>query len=250
MSSDFEANWRRRFIERGRRFDDDAGIAGWTDAGLAARMRNFQRSWIGDAPGALWVDAGCGGGSYTRHLAAAGLRVIGLDYSLPSVQKARERSPRDIVWAVSDVRRLPLRPGSADGAMCFGVLQALEEPEPAIAELLATVRGGGQVWIDALNAVCLPTLARRVLARLRGRQLPLRYHRAAHLAELLRRHGAVDVRIRRVPILPPTLARLQPWVESRWFRGLLQVAGPLGSPLAHAVLLSARKQGGGVRPAP
>ncbi|MDX9740786.1 MAG: class I SAM-dependent methyltransferase [Gammaproteobacteria bacterium] len=243
MRSGFEENWRRRFIERGSRFDDDAAIAGWTDAGLAARMRNFQRTWRGDAPGALWVDAGCGAGSYTRHLAAAGLRVIGLDYSLPSVQKARERSAREIVWAVSDVRRLPLRPGSADGVMCFGVLQALDEPEAAIAELMATVRPGGQVWIDALNAVCLPTLARGALARLKGRQLALRYHRAAHLAELMRRHGAVDVRIRRVPILPPALARLQPLVESRACRGLLNALGPLGSPFAHAVLISARRTG-------
>jgi SAM-dependent methyltransferase len=244
MRSGFEEGWRRRFIERGSRFDDDAAIAGWTDAGLAARMRNFSREWRGDAPGAFWVDAGCGAGSYTRHLAASGLRVIGLDYSLPSVQKARERSPRDIVWAVSDVRRLPLRPASADGVMCFGVLQALDEPEPAIAELMATVRAGGQIWIDHLNAVCLPTLLRRMLARIRGRELGLRYHRAADLVELLRRHGAVDIQIRRVPILPSALARFQPLVESPVCRALLRALGPLGSPLAHAVLIHARKRGG------
>lgn len=243
MRSGFEEGWRRRFIERGSRFDDDAAIAGWTDAGLAARMRSFQRSWPGDAPGALWVDAGCGAGSYARYLAAAGLRVIGLDYSLPSVQKARERSPCEIVWAVSDVRRLPLPAGRADGVMCFGVLQALDEPEAAIAELMSTVRAGGQVWIDALNAACLPTLIRRAIARLRGRQLGLRYHRAAELAELLRRHGAVEVRIRRVPILPSALARFQPLVESRAFRGLFRMLGPLGSPFAHSVLISARRVG-------
>lgn len=190
----------------------------------------------------MGVDAGCGAGSYTRHLAAEGMRVIGLDYSLPSVQKARERSARDIVWAVSDVRRLPLRPATADGVMCFGVLQALEEPEAAIAELMATVRDGGQIWIDHLNAVCLPTLLRRMLARLRGRELGLRYHRASQLAELMRRHGAVDIRIRRVPILPSALARFQPLIESRACRALLRMMGPLASPLAHAVLITARKK--------
>lgn len=242
MRSGFEEGWRRRFVDRGSRFDDDAAIAGWTDAGLAARMRNFTREWRGDTPGALWVDVGCGAGSYTRYLAAEGLRVVGLDYSLPSVQKARVRSPSDIVWAVSDVRRIPLRPASADGVMCFGVLQALDEPDAAIAELTATVRDGGQIWVDYLNALCLPTLVQRVRARLKGRELGLRYHRTSKLTELLRRNGAVDIRIRRVPILPSALARFQPLVESAVCRALFRAMGPLVSPFAHAVLITARKK--------
>ena len=241
MKSGFEESWRRRFIERGRLFDDDAGIAGWTSTGLGARLRNFQRVWPGDAAGAVWLDAGCGAGSYTRYLAESGVTPVGLDYSLPSVRKAQARSEAGIAWMVGDVTRLPVRPGAFDGAMCLGVLQALDGPERAVAELMGAVREGGQVWVDVLNRRCLHTLIRRALARLSGRPLALRYHSAGQIADLMRRHGARDVQVYWVPILPAGLGRLQAWVEGNGVRRVLGWLGPLGSLLSHAVLVSARK---------
>jgi 2-polyprenyl-3-methyl-5-hydroxy-6-metoxy-1,4-benzoquinol methylase len=242
MTSGFEEGWRRRFIDRGRRFDDDAAIAGWTSAGLAARLRNFQRVWPGDRAQALWLDAGCGAGSYTRYLAERGVIPFGLDYSLPSVQKARERSPAGIAWMVGNVKQLPLQRGRLDGALCFGVLQALEQPDEAVAELMSVVKPGGQVWVDVLNSQCLPTLLQGLRAKRSGRPLPLRYHSADRMKELLRSCGADEVRVYWIPILPSRLARLQRWIESRWLRGLLRWIGPLASPFSHAVLLSARRR--------
>lgn len=46
----------------------------------------------GAPKGALWLDIGCGAGTYTRMLASEGLRVIGIDYSLPSLVKACKRT--------------------------------------------------------------------------------------------------------------------------------------------------------------
>lgn len=242
MTSGFEEGWRRRFIDRGRRFDDDAAIAGWTSAGLGARLRNFQRVWPGDRAQALWLDAGCGAGSYTRYLVKSGMIPIGLDYSLPSVQKAQERSGAGIDWMVGNVKQLPLQRGRLDGALCFGVLQALEQPDEAVAELMSVVRPGGQVWVDVLNSHCLPTLLQRLRAKRSGQPLPLRYHSAGQMKELMYRYGADEVRIYRVPILPARLARLQGWLESRWMRRLFRRLGPLVSPFSHAVLLMARRR--------
>ena len=87
--STFEEIWRKRFTERGRVYDDDAAIAGWTESGLEVRLRHFQRVWRGDTAGARWLDVGCGAGSYTRYLASQGVAPVGVDYSLPSLQKAR-----------------------------------------------------------------------------------------------------------------------------------------------------------------
>lgn len=241
--TDFEASWRRRFIERGQRFDDDAAIAGWTPVGLAARLKNFRRVWPGAEAGQHWLDAGCGAGTYARFLAATGLRVVAVDYSLPSVQKARERSPDGILWAAADVRRLPLPDASVDGAMCFGVLQALAAPEGALAELMRVLRPGGELWVDALNAACAPTWARGMAGRLHGRPAGLRYDRAPALAERLRGLGATEIRVHWIPILPPRFARFQPLFETEAFRSVLRRAGPLASPLSHAILLSARKGG-------
>lgn len=71
----------------------------------------------------LWLDAGCGAGTYGRFLLGRGLQVVAMDYSAPTILMARERSEAVILWCVADVNQLPVRPGSFDGAICFGALR-------------------------------------------------------------------------------------------------------------------------------
>ena len=196
MSPDFEATWRRRFEEFARECDSDAGIAGWSEAGLQARLRGFLRSWQPDAPGAVWLDAGCGAGTYARAMASAGQQVVGLDYSLPSLLKAKRRSPNgSILWLAANVTRLPLAPGSCDGAICLGVLQALSDPERAIYEFARVVRPGGQVRVDTLNAHCLPNALKRLIGKVRGREDRLRFDSPRRLKQLFRRSGFEGIRV-------------------------------------------------------
>ncbi|ANB03760.1 class I SAM-dependent methyltransferase [Ectothiorhodospira sp. BSL-9] len=241
MRSQFEEVWRKRFTERGRLFEDDAGIAGWTDTGLETRLRHFQRMWPGDTAGAHWLDVGCGAGSYTRYLLEQGVAPVGADYSLPSVQKARLRSDATLQWLVADATRLPLKPGTMDGVMCFGVMQALSGPEKALSELVSATRPGGQIWIDALNRGCLTTLIKRLMARLRRRPLNLRYDDPWALAALLEKLGAEQVRLYWIPILPGRLSRFQPWVESEPVHAILKHLPWLGALLSHAFLVSAKR---------
>src|SRR5713101_1685742 len=121
----FESGWQRRFRNFAESKDDDAGIAGWSPNGLACRLRNFSRLWRDGDPEGAWLDAGCGAGTYCRFLAAKNLRVLGVDYSLPTLRKAERRGSQGIVWALGDVTRLPVKTGAYSGALCFGVLQAL-----------------------------------------------------------------------------------------------------------------------------
>ncbi|SEK60330.1 class I SAM-dependent methyltransferase [Ectothiorhodospira marina] len=238
----FEEQWRRRFVERGQRFQDDAEIAGWTASGLDTRLRNFQRLWPGDVPGSLWLDAGCGAGSYTRYLSEQGVSAIGLDYSLPSLQKACVRnSLNNTPWAVGDVTQLPIESSALDGIICFGVMQALSRPERAVSEMVRVVKPGGQIWVDVLNRNCLHTLAKRAQARLRRRSLNLRYDRVSQFGAWLEAAGAMDVQVHWVPIVPTQWHRLQWGVETRSARKLFHALPWLGSLASHAVLLSARK---------
>lgn len=241
MNSEFEAAWRRRFQAFGLEHDDDAGIAGWSEAGLQARLRSFLRYWTKNAAGAIWLDAGCGAGTYSQAMAAAGQRVIGLDYSLPSLVKARQRRPQGVIaWVAADVTRLPLPSGSCDGAICFGVLQALSGPERVVSELARVVRPGGHVWVDALNAACAPNAVRRLFARIRGRESRLRYDSARRLRELFRGVGFSSIRILWVPILPQRLQTLQPVFESKYTRALFASLPLIGSGLSHAFVMVAR----------
>lgn len=242
MRSKFESSWRRRFEEFGLEQDDDAGIAGWSETGLQTRLRNFARYWQPDADGALWLDAGCGAGSYARVMVTSRQRVVALDYSLPSLLKARQRFQADaLVWVAGDVTALPLRTDSYDGAVCFGVLQSLSSPTRAISELARVVRPDREVWIDALNAHCLPNLLERLLAKVRGQETRLRYDSVGALKHTLRASGFRDIRVMWVPILPQNLRGVQAFLESEVVRRLLGALPWLGSAISHAYVIAARR---------
>src|SRR6266446_2035492 len=112
----FEEEWRERFEEFATLREDDAGIAGWSLSGLETRFRFFRRLWHGAAPGSSYLDVGCGAGTYTRWLAEQGLQVIGLDYSQPTLKKARQRISPEIPLCAGDATRLPFADASFDGA--------------------------------------------------------------------------------------------------------------------------------------
>ncbi|MCX6021420.1 MAG: polysaccharide pyruvyl transferase family protein [Chloroflexi bacterium] len=94
------------------------------------------------------LDLGCGPGDTAARLAAAGVRVVGMDRSAAMLALAhREAEPR---WARADATALPLRDGCLDLAICAGVLEYLPTValEAALAELRRTLRPGGRLVIS------------------------------------------------------------------------------------------------------
>lgn len=238
---DFEKRWRERFEEFATLRDDDAGIAGWSSAGLEARFRNFLRVLQGPAHGQSWLDAGCGAGTYSRHLASLGLNVVGLDYCLPAAAKAKARDTGNCCWAVADVTRLPLRPGGFDGVICFGVIQALARSEPAIRELVAQVKDGGEIWVDALNGMCVANVLQRLSRWVRGKPAHLRYESPHRIKRLMNETGLDAVEIYWIPILPAPLRVFQSVAESVFVCTLLRNVPGLGVLLCHSCMLSGVK---------
>ena len=57
-----------------------------------AGFRFFRGLWQDPPAGSRYLDVGCGAGTYSRWLAARGLEVIGIDYSQPTLVKARDRT--------------------------------------------------------------------------------------------------------------------------------------------------------------
>ncbi|WP_017941983.1 MULTISPECIES: class I SAM-dependent methyltransferase [unclassified Thioalkalivibrio] len=239
----FERRWRQRFLERGASLEDDADIAGWTHSGLNSRVRQFERLWRSAdlAPG-RWLDIGCGAGTYTRMLQAQGHAVWGLDYSTPSLQKARARSDAAIPWLAADINHLPLADAAFDGVLCFGVMQALSDPAPALAEIRRVLRPGGEAWVDALNLRCLPTAAREWHRHRQGRPPHLRYDDPAALRSTAESVGLVPGDLYWLPLAPGRLARLQPLLENRGTRGFLQALPIAGAWLSHSFILRMRKE--------
>lgn len=254
IRSQFEAGWKARFARFAEHNDDDAGIAGWSPTGLETRLRIFSRLWQrfghlscseADDSQSLWLDIGCGAGTYSRFLAEKGAQVIGMDYSLPTLKKVDERDwgglPLSPKWAAADVTRLPLRDASVDGLLCFGVIQALSDSGPAASELSRVTKAGGQIWVDGLNGWCLPHLMETMKQKWQGDPPHLRYESPYVLRRALKNQGLEKVRLRWLLMLPGRWARYQPWLEQSWVQFLFHVVPPLGLLFAHSFLVIGEK---------
>jgi len=236
-NNDFELGWRQRFSQYARVRDDDAGIAGWTQTGLETRVRNFGGIWEPSKSGIHWLDAGCGAGTYSRYMVSMGKQVVGLDYCFPAVKKAATRSSAGSYWAVADVKRLPVATGSFDGAICFGVTQALSTSRDVSRELANAVRPGGEVWIDALNLTCLPHLLGHVKRFILRRNMHLRYEWPWRLRGAMADAGIENMETFWIPILPYRVHRYQ-WVfETRIARWVLQKIPLLGALVSHGFIV-------------
>lgn len=236
----FERRWRQRFEAWGQSQGSDAAIAGWSESGLAARLANFERLWSSGAKAGHWLDAGCGAGTYVRLLTARGAAVVGADYSVPSLRKAAERLGGLVALTASDVRALPFASASFDGALCFGVMQALTDPRPALRELCRVVRPGGEVWIDALNRYSAPHCVAGALRRVRRKAAHMRYDDPWHLVRWLREAGAAQVDLHWLPLVPGRWRVAGTIARSSLVRDLMRCVPPLAAVASHAVVLRGR----------
>ncbi len=91
--STFERQWRSRFERFATGHEEEHQVSGWSAVGLRRRVALFQQLLDGGLfrPGARLLELGCGAGTYVRLLAKSGYPVVGLDYSLPSLERALGR---------------------------------------------------------------------------------------------------------------------------------------------------------------
>lgn len=103
------------------------------------------------------LDAGCGVGYGAEIIARGGAsRVVGVDLAPEAIATASATTEAAVEFQVADVRDLPFGPGSFDLVVCFEVLEHLEDPERAVAELKGVLREDGVLVVSSPNRGVYP----------------------------------------------------------------------------------------------
>jgi demethylmenaquinone methyltransferase / 2-methoxy-6-polyprenyl-1,4-benzoquinol methylase len=138
------------------------------------RWRSFAASLLRLQPGQSALDVCCGTGDFLyplRRAVGSQGKVLGVDFCLPMLEKAREKqAPGGL--ALGDAGRLPIRSSSVHGVSVGWGIRNVPDPDLAHRELFRVLRPGGRfVSVD----MALPRLRFfRWASRLAtGRLLPL-----------------------------------------------------------------------------
>jgi len=114
-------------------------------------MRSVAHEMFAPSNGERLLDVGCGVGEVARQLAVAvGDRgtVVGLDRSREMIATAESRRDGSrVAYAVGDIASLDYPADHFDGVRCERVLQHLEDPDGALAELVRVTRSGGRICV-------------------------------------------------------------------------------------------------------
>jgi ubiquinone/menaquinone biosynthesis C-methylase UbiE len=107
---------------------------------------------LGLASGQRLLDVGCGGGHVLQAAAElggpAGLVVhIDADATMTAASQARVADRLSVSVCLADAQRLPFADGASDGCRAERVLQHLDGPAAALAEMARVTRAGGLVLV-------------------------------------------------------------------------------------------------------
>ena len=93
------------------------------------------------------LDAACGTGRHSAHLASLGHRVIGVDSSAEMLERAREKVP-DGEFHEADLHDLPLPEDYVDLVVCGLALVHVPDLAPVLAPFVRVLRPGGPLVIS------------------------------------------------------------------------------------------------------
>ena len=121
------------------------------------------------------LDAGCGTGTKTMHLAKRGYSVVAVDISkkildIASQDCAKNGYQERVTIGWEDLTAMTFRDGSYGRILCWGVLMHVPEIEKAIAELVRVTRQGGTIIVSEANVRSLQAVGMRWIKRLMGRR--------------------------------------------------------------------------------
>jgi SAM-dependent methyltransferase len=240
----WDEEWRARFERFGRTYTEEHEVSGWSAEGLTRRFSLFAEVF-GQLPlpkRATILELGCGAGTYVRYLAGLGHSVVGVDYALATLRRALEAyEGRGAHYVAANGYALPFGPGSFDMVVCIGVLQAVSRPGCLLDEVGRILRPQGIILVEALNALELQAMARRLLEVIKGRPPRLHCYSPSQVRRWLKRREIKPLRRVGVYLPPrqfPGLGRILDWPGVIWLLEGIPGCSLMG---AHAFWLVGQK---------
>lgn len=131
-------------------------VAGWYDEMLESEEGTYQKDLI--LPNVLrlleikkgekLLDLGCGQGFFAREFFKAGANVSGVDLSHKLITLAKERSPKEIQFGVSEADKLEfLSNESFDVVVCISAIQNMKKVVEVLTESFRILKKGGRLLI-------------------------------------------------------------------------------------------------------
>jgi ubiquinone/menaquinone biosynthesis C-methylase UbiE len=110
------------------------------------------------------LDAACGTGRHSAHLASLGHTVIGVDTSAAMLERAQAKVP-DGEFHEADLHQLPLPDDSVDLVVCGLALMHVPDLAPVLGEFVRVLRPGGDLvisdWRGVIGDVRMPLVKER-----------------------------------------------------------------------------------------
>lgn len=116
------------------------------DPFIAGRLKEL----LADAVGGTYLDVACGTGNYTIALAAAGLRMVGVDQSATMIAAASAKSA-EVEWHIGDVTALPFETGRFAGAICTLAIHHFADLSVSFRDIRRVMRRGPLVLFTATH---------------------------------------------------------------------------------------------------
>ena len=149
------ADWAREYFERG--YAQRWGLpAPSDDVRLqAGSLWNLLQL----CPTSRVIDIGCGHGRHALALARCGADVVGLDFSVALLNRARRLAAElqtQVRWVRGDMRRLPFRSECVSAAIlidAFGFFDSEADHEAVLREAARVLTTGGRLVLKVVNGV-------------------------------------------------------------------------------------------------
>ncbi len=141
----------------------------WFETPIGRLIRQYEGELILEmlqpGRGERILDVGCGTGIFTQDLISAGSHVVGLDFSMPMLQRAgRKFEGRPFNMIQGNMRDLPFGDNRFDKVVSITAIEFIEDGRSAVGELFRVTKSGGTVVVASLNSLSPWAIRRKVEA--------------------------------------------------------------------------------------